>query len=74
MSTASHQEIDRLILSFAGADWQKVAKVSRECERRAIDRSMDAIADRIRAMVKQGKLQAQGNLSKRRYSEVKLLG
>jgi hypothetical protein len=76
MSTASDQHVDGLILSFARVQWKKVAmiiaEVSVECERNAADISLDAIADRIRHMVEEAKLEAQGNLSKWRHSEVRL--
>ena len=77
MSAASAQDIDALILSFAEGQWKKVAmiitKVLFECERNAGDISADAIADRVRSLVEERKLEAQGNLSKWRHSEVKLL-
>jgi hypothetical protein len=76
MSTASDQDIDRLILSFAGVQWKKVAMIIGmvwlECERNAVAKSPDAIAGRLRRLVEERKLEAQGNLSKWRHSEVKL--
>jgi hypothetical protein len=78
MSTASHQDIDALILSYAGVHWRKVAmiisKVLHEFERAGTRTSEDQyrVADRIQALVEAGKLQAQGDLSLWRHSEIKL--
>ena len=71
-----------LILSYAGEHWRKVAmiigRVLTEFERAGTRKTTDAdqyeIADRIRALVEEGKLEAQGNLSRWRHSEVKLPG
>ena len=69
-------ELDRLILSSASIQWLKVATIvsrvyfQRERDGTKID--VDAIADRIRKLVEDGKLQRQGNLSRMRHSEVRL--
>jgi hypothetical protein len=76
MGCASDRYIDGLILSAATGQWRKVAlivgKVLMVCRNNAAETSEHAIADRIRALVDEGKLQAQGNLSRWRHSEVKL--
>jgi hypothetical protein len=84
MSAVSHQEIDGMILSFAKVQWRKVAmiigQVLGECGRRGVDVDEDGVTDRIcalaaeriRALVENGQLEAQGNLSRWRHSEVKL--
>jgi hypothetical protein len=76
MTCASDEYIDGLILSTAVAQWRKVAfiigTVLRVCRNNAAEISEDDIADRIRALVDEGKLQAQGNLSRWRHSEVRL--
>jgi Protein of unknown function len=76
MSCASDQYIDGLILSAATTQWRKVAlivgKVLTVCRNNAAEASEHAIADRIRALVDEGKLEAQGNLSLWRHSEVRL--
>jgi hypothetical protein len=84
MSTLSHQNLDALILSFAKVQWRKVAmiigQVLDECRRRGVDldkdgvadRVCDGVAERICALVENGQLGAQGNLSRWRHSEVKL--
>jgi Protein of unknown function len=65
--------LDALILSFASERWQKVAKMIAVVSDRAGDgTNFDAIADRIRALVDDGKLQAEGDLSRWRFSEVRL--
>ena len=70
----SPHDLDRLILATAGPQWQKVAmiiaKVWGECGRDAV--TDVAIAARIRDVVEDGKLQAQGNQARWRHSEVKL--
>jgi hypothetical protein len=65
--------LDALILSSASERWQKVAKIIAVVSERAGDgANFDAIAARIRALVDAGKLQAEGDLSRWRYSEVRL--
>jgi hypothetical protein len=64
---------DALILSSASGRWQKVAKIIAVVSERAGDGpNFDAIAARIRALVEDGKLQAEGDLSRWRHSEVRL--
>ncbi len=74
--TSQQIYVDGLVLWFAKPGWLKVARiiaeVLREAERNGVETSADAVADSIRLMVDQGRLEAQGNLSKWRYSEVKL--
>jgi hypothetical protein len=84
MSALSHQDVDGLILSFAKVQWRKVAmiisQVLSECRRRGVDvdedgiseRICNGIAERICALVEDGQLEAQGDLSRWRHSEVKL--
>jgi Protein of unknown function len=65
--------LDMLILSSASERWQKVARIVALVSDRASDETkLDAIADRIQALVDDGKLQAEGDLSRWRYSEVRL--
>jgi hypothetical protein len=75
-ATASDKDIDKLILSFAQARWQKVAmiaaKVFTECKRDSLWTTLEIVADRVRRLVAEGKLRSQGNLAKPRRSEVKL--
>jgi uncharacterized protein DUF3658 len=82
MSSISDQDIDSLILSTVGVQWRKVAfivgRVLKICEKRAPETNRDdiveTIADRVRALVDDGKLDAQGNVSRIRHSEVRLPG
>jgi Protein of unknown function len=76
MSALSHQDVDGLILSFAKVQWRKVAmiisQVLSECRRRGVDVDEDGIAERICALVEDGQVEAQGDLSRWRHSEIKL--
>jgi hypothetical protein len=76
MNCGSDQYIDGLILSTVVRQWRKVAliigKVHTASRNDAAETSDDAIADRIRALVDEGKLEAQGNLNRWRHSEVRL--
>jgi hypothetical protein len=80
MSTASPDDLDAVILSVPHTQFQKVAmiiaKVLSGYKGKETSANYDAIADRIaeriQALVDAGKLESQGNLSKWRYSEVKL--
>lgn len=65
--------LDALIFSSANERWKKVAKVIAVVSDRAGDiANLDAIADRICALVDEGKLEAKGDLSRWGYSEVRL--
>jgi hypothetical protein len=76
MSVPSHQNIDGLILSFAKVQWRKVAmiigQVLGECRRLGINTDEHCVAERIYALVEDRQLEAQGNLSLWRHSEVRL--
>jgi Protein of unknown function len=76
MTCGSDQYIDGLILSTVVKQWRKVAlivgKVHTACRNNAVEIDEYDIADRIRALVDDGKLEAQGNLYLWRYSEVRL--
>ncbi len=67
--------IDGLVVWVAKPQWLKVARiivdVLRECERSGVATEASAVADSIRHMVEQGRLEAQGDLSKWRHSEVR---
>lgn len=78
MRAVSHQDVDRLILSFAKVQWRKVAmimsQVLQDCMNSGIDIEVDSVAERICALVENGQLEAQGNLSRWIHSELKLPG
>jgi hypothetical protein len=71
-------DLDAAILSHADERWLKVARVAAETmQERGLDPSdeqLDVIVARMRALVAQGRLVAQGNLSRPRFSEVRLPG
>jgi len=75
MNAIQHQRVDALILSFAQAQWRKVAmiisQVLWECRRLGMNVDEHDVARRICALVEDGRLEAQGNLSRWRHSEVK---
>ena len=70
-------QIDELILSFATAQWQKVAmivaKTLDECGRRQIDVDAEEIAKRVALLVDEKRLDSQGNLTNWRRSEDRLV-
>ena len=67
---------DGIILSVASTRWRKVAMIiataHNECEKNEIAITYDDLAARIETMVKDGRLDGQGDLSNWRASEVKL--
>jgi hypothetical protein len=73
--TASEQQIRQFVLAAVRPRWLKVARiiadVLKECERNELATRDYAIAERIRALIADGKLEAQGNIAKWRYSEVR---
>ena len=80
MSTTlpAQPNIDALILAEASDDWRKVARIIGRVGL-AINGSIDhatheIIAERIGALVASGQLEAQGDISRWRYSEVRLVG
>lgn len=69
--------VDALILSFARPQWRKVAMIISQVAResgRDRDADCENVAERIRVLVEAGRLEAQGDLSKWRHSEVRLPG
>jgi hypothetical protein len=76
VSARSHQAVDRLILSVAQAQWRKVAMILSQVIAarggRGDDAELEYVAQRVRTLVENGRLQAQGDLSKWRHSEVRL--
>lgn len=64
---------DDLIFSEARESWLKVARIiGRVSDRVPNGPHFEEIAARIQALVDQGKLEAKGDLSRWRYSEVRL--
>ena len=72
-----HDRIDSAILAVVQPAWRKVAMIvvrSAEVIGRDDEAGFNLIASRIEALVQQDRLEAQGDLKKWRYSEVRLLG
>jgi hypothetical protein len=71
-------DLDATILSHAHRHWRKVAMVAAcAMQDRGLglsDDQFDSVVARIRALVARGLLVAQGNLSRPRFSEVRLPG
>jgi Protein of unknown function len=73
--TTAQTRIDELVVRFARPTWRKVARIIAHvldaCERDGVETDGSAVEDRIRLMVEQGKLEAQGDLSQWRHSEIR---
>jgi hypothetical protein len=71
-------EIDATILSHARDRWLKVAMIAaqtmQQCGPGLSNEPFDIVVARVRALVARGRLVAQGNLSRPRFSEVRLPG
>ena len=64
--------LDAMILSAASERWQKVARIIALVSQHAGDNiKLDAIAGRIEALVNHGTLEAKGDVSRWRHSEVR---
>ena len=76
LARALAQRIDELILASATPRWLKVARVMGDvlnaCRRDKVEVGEYAIVKRVHYLVNHGKLQAQGNVYRPRYSEVRL--
>ncbi len=76
--TMNTSRIDELILAVAEPHWQKVAMVMARTMRADgvgvadDEEGCEIIASRIRALVDCGQLEAQGDLQRPRFSEVRL--
>ena len=73
---ASISDIDRTLLPFCREHWLKVARVVIETleafEKRRSEIVSSAIDARMAALVRNGRLEAKGNIRKWRFSEVRL--
>jgi hypothetical protein len=69
-------EVDKLIFAALKDNWRKVAlivgSVFQTCKTRSIPLSDEVIAARIQELAEAGRIESQGNLTKWRYSEVRL--
>jgi hypothetical protein len=71
------EAIDRALLRASDAQWRKVARVVGTAMMSDWEGKPEGIADvfysqRVAHLVQQGKLEAQGNLARMRFSEVRL--
>ena len=67
--------IDMALLAEVGAQWRKVAMVLAQTSYKLgwdSDDDLDRLAKRLEALVAEGQLEARGNLSRWRHSEVRL--
>jgi hypothetical protein len=77
MNASSNSQIDEAILSVTVTSWRKVARVIVMTDKILGDSlpegeaGLDLVADRIAALVQDGRLLAQGDIKKWRYSEVR---
>ena len=76
MTPIPNSQVDELILSLLSPNWRKVAMIIGKAhdvfESRRIEINEDALASRIEALCKEGRVESQGNLSNWRGSEVRL--
>jgi hypothetical protein len=77
MNALSNSQIDEAILSVTGTSWRKVARVIVMTDKVLGDNvpegdaGLDLVADRIEALVQNGRLVVQGDIEKWRHSEVR---
>lgn len=75
MSSEADSDLDNLILSLTGRNWQKVAMVIAKALSVSDDEgnqtSAEELGARVEALVEDGRLEAQGRLSDWRHSEVR---
>jgi hypothetical protein len=79
MSPLSNSEIDEAILRVTETSWRKVALVIYMANRILINNlpegedGLSLVAERIEALIRDGRLLARGNTTKWRHSEVRKL-
>jgi hypothetical protein len=73
---ASIADLDRIILSFCEGRWLKVARVAAKTEevfeKLGSQLASSAIDARLSPLVKNGRLEARGNIRDWRFSEMRL--
>ena len=78
MSTDQNSDIDDAILTVAREQWRKVAfiiaTVVHARNEQAAEDDYNLVASRIAALVAEGRLESQGDLSDWRHSEIRLVG
>ena len=73
----SHDPVDQAILALCKPQFLKVARILGDVAKAlkapmSADSDLDFITDRIKALVKAGQLESQGNLDRWRHSEIRL--
>ena len=75
-SSVTPADVDALIFAHMVENWRKVARIVGDavttCEARSMPLSAEVIAARIGELADTGQIESQGNLTKWRYSEVRL--
>ncbi|HYK49699.1 MAG TPA: DUF3658 domain-containing protein [Terriglobales bacterium] len=77
MNASTYSQIDEAILSVTVTSWRKVARVIAMTDQILGDNlpegeaGLDLVAQRIEALIHDGRLLAQGDVKKWRYSEVR---
>jgi hypothetical protein len=71
--------VDQAILACCKPQFLKVARILGDVAVALkvpidVDRDLDFVSDRIKALVKAGRLESQGDLDRWRYSEIRLAG
>jgi hypothetical protein len=73
----NNSQIDEAILSVTATSWRKVARVIAMAGKILGDNlpkgeaGLDQVAERVEVLIRDGRLLAQGNIKKWRYSEVR---
>ncbi len=65
-------EIDEALIANVGQRWRKVAMVLALAAEQLASDNFDLLAERLQLLVAGGQLEAQGDLSRWRHSEVRL--
>jgi hypothetical protein len=75
-ASVAESDVDKLIFAELKENWRKVAlivgNVLQTCKARSIPLSDEVISARIQELAENGRIESQGNLTKWRYSEVRL--
>jgi hypothetical protein len=76
-ASITESDLDKLIFATLKENWRKVAlivgNVLQACKTRSIPLSDEVITARIRELAEAGRIESQGDLTKWRFSEVRLL-
>jgi hypothetical protein len=70
----SPELVDQTILACCKPQFLKVIRIIGDIDRALKDVRADFVADRIKALVKAGRLEAAGNLNRWEASEIRLTG